>query len=461
SPFTDDEDRAIARFQADEEKAGNWAELAEGLPGRSVHQVKDRWTRVLRHGLWEKKSRRADSRGKAGGKIKHQLVAHEKLRGTSLSEATTAKARRLADESARAKSGVVVSGEATTSSVHRQAKQKIGTWTAEEHRLFLEGLERHGINWAEVATHVGSRTVVQIRSHAQRYRAKLGKLTFAELAKQMDANPPAASSLPCRTSGRKPKQVANFGDEIFASASNSFGWTPEEDERLTELVGGYGLGGIKWREIAAKMPGKGRDSTMCEYRWRHRLDTSVSRSPFTDDEDRAVTRFQADEEKAGNWAELAEGLPGRSVHQIKQRWTRVLSHGQREKKGRRADSRRKDGCKIKHQLVAHEKEKGGKRQWEEEDAFASTSKKTWKTAQEVQPGPTPASSVSARMADYGRVKRLKTSGDGVTIAELQRRNAELESEIERLRLENAHFRGRPAAGRDVSDRMTQQDLDRL
>ncbi|EJK54010.1 hypothetical protein THAOC_26441, partial [Thalassiosira oceanica] len=142
--------------------------------------------------------------------------------------------------------------EATSSA--RQVKQNIGNWTAEEHRLFLEGLERHGNNWVEVATHVGSRDVDQVRPHAKTYFVKLadGSLAqwaFAEVAKQKDASPPAATRT---TRGRTIKPVANF----FASASNSFGWTAEEDERLTELVGGYqyGSGTVNWREIAAKMP---------------------------------------------------------------------------------------------------------------------------------------------------------------------------------------------------------------
>ncbi|EJK55834.1 hypothetical protein THAOC_24385, partial [Thalassiosira oceanica] len=246
-------------------------------------------------------------------------------------------------------------GEATSSA--RQVKQNIGNWTAEEHRLFLEGLERHGNNWAEVATHVGSRTVDQIRSHAQKYFVKLAdgshaQWAFAEVAKQKDANPPAATRT---TRGRTLKPVAKFGE----SKSNSFGWSAEEDERLTELVGGYqyGSGTIKWREIAAKMPG--RDSTLCMSRWRDHLDTSYNKSPFTADEDHAIARFQADEEKAGNWAELAEDLPGgRTANQIKQRWTRVLSHRRWEKKGCRADSGGETGVNIKHQLVVHEKLRG-------------------------------------------------------------------------------------------------------
>ncbi|EJK69021.1 hypothetical protein THAOC_09764, partial [Thalassiosira oceanica] len=260
-------------------------------------------------------------------------------------------------------------GEATTSSARQATKKNIWTWTADEHRLFLEGLERHGKSWPEVAAHVGTRTVVQIRSHAHQYfkrlaNGSLAQWTFAEVAMQKDANPPSGEVR--RSSGRKPKPIANF----FASVQK-YEWTAEEDERLTELVGGYpyGSGEVKWKEIATKMPG--RDNAMCEKRWRIHLDTSYNLSPFTADEDRAIVRFQADEEKAGNWDELAEDLPGgRTANQIKQRWFKVLCHGRREKKGGKA------GGKITHQLVPHKKEKGVQRRQEEDDAVAGTSKKT-------------------------------------------------------------------------------------
>ena len=42
-PFTNEEDLAIFRFQADKDKAGKWAELAKSLPERTVGQVKERW----------------------------------------------------------------------------------------------------------------------------------------------------------------------------------------------------------------------------------------------------------------------------------------------------------------------------------------------------------------------------------------------------------------------------------
>lgn len=53
--------------------------------------------------------------------------------------------------------------------------ENTGRWTAEEHRLFLQGLEQHGKGWKKIASLIRSRTVVQIRTHAQKYFQKLAK----------------------------------------------------------------------------------------------------------------------------------------------------------------------------------------------------------------------------------------------------------------------------------------------
>jgi len=50
-----------------------------------------------------------------------------------------------------------------------------GRWTVEEHRLFLQGIEQYGEGWNEIGNLIQSRTVVQIRTHAQKYFKKLMK----------------------------------------------------------------------------------------------------------------------------------------------------------------------------------------------------------------------------------------------------------------------------------------------
>jgi SHAQKYF class myb-like DNA-binding protein len=51
--------------------------------------------------------------------------------------------------------------------------QTCGRWTQEEHQAFLEGLKDCGREWKKVAMRIPTRTSAQIRSHAQKYFAKL------------------------------------------------------------------------------------------------------------------------------------------------------------------------------------------------------------------------------------------------------------------------------------------------
>jgi len=73
---------------------------------------------------------------------------------------------------------VTMATAATAQSAGGQAGssgENTGRWTAEEHNLFLQGLELHGKGWKKIAGLIKSRTVVQIRTHAQKYFQKLAK----------------------------------------------------------------------------------------------------------------------------------------------------------------------------------------------------------------------------------------------------------------------------------------------
>eukprot|EP01032_Pedospumella_encystans_P014865 gene14865-17049_t len=55
-----------------------------------------------------------------------------------------------------------------------QADETTGRWTPEEHRLFLEGIMLYGKDWKKMQPLIKSRSLVQIRTHAQKVFKKIG-----------------------------------------------------------------------------------------------------------------------------------------------------------------------------------------------------------------------------------------------------------------------------------------------
>lgn len=67
-----------------------------------------------------------------------------------------------------------VKGKKTKKSIPR-GEENTGRWTKAEHAQFLDGLQRHGKEWKSIADMIKTRTVVQIRTHAQKYFQKIQK----------------------------------------------------------------------------------------------------------------------------------------------------------------------------------------------------------------------------------------------------------------------------------------------
>jgi len=51
----------------------------------------------------------------------------------------------------------------------------VGRWTKQEHATFVAALQEYGKSWKKIAEQVKTRTVIQTRTHAQKYYQKLEK----------------------------------------------------------------------------------------------------------------------------------------------------------------------------------------------------------------------------------------------------------------------------------------------
>ena len=104
-------------------------------------------------------------------------------------------------------------------------------------------------------------------------------------------------------------------------------WTGEEDRRLKELV--KTVGPRKWGVIATHF--KNRNAKQCHQRWHYVLKPTITREPWTEEEDQAILQYQI---QIGNkWSHIAKVLPGRTGYAIRNRYNflskRQLEEAQR------------------------------------------------------------------------------------------------------------------------------------
>ncbi len=96
-------------------------------------------------------------------------------------------------------------------------QEATGRWTREEHELFLEALKKYGKEWKKIAGAVQTRTIVQTRTHAQKFFQKVTKgQSGNDLYDDGDGTGNGGSARRTSSRTRKPTSVFSNGEDYFS-----------------------------------------------------------------------------------------------------------------------------------------------------------------------------------------------------------------------------------------------------
>lgn len=137
-------------------------------------------------------------------------------------------------------------------------------WTEEEHKKFLEALRLYGRAWRRIEEHVGTKTAVQIRSHAQKFFSKVVReSTSGEVneVKPIEIPPPRPKRKPMHPYPRKLSTPLKAVGHHARSTSPNSSTSDQENQSPTSVLSAGGSNIFALADSGSPNTGSSPDSS--------------------------------------------------------------------------------------------------------------------------------------------------------------------------------------------------------
>lgn len=125
-------------------------------------------------------------------------------------------------------------------------------------------------------------------------------------------------SLAVHFPGKTAQQIAGRWEKVLNPRLVKGSWKREEDEVILEFVAKNG--DKDWAKLASML--NGRTGKQCRERFKNHLDPTLSKDPWTSDEDDRLISLH--EQFGNSWTKLSAFFPGRTDNCIKNRWNSTI-----------------------------------------------------------------------------------------------------------------------------------------
>ncbi|KAL1224988.1 Protein REVEILLE 2 [Cardamine amara subsp. amara] len=117
-------------------------------------------------------------------------------------------------------------------------------WSEAEHEKFVEALKLYGRAWRRIEEHVGTKTAVQIRSHAQKFFTKVARDFGVSSEQSIEIPPPRPKRKPMHPYPRK-LVIPDAKEMAYAELTGAKLVQDEEDNRSpTSVLSAHGSDGL-------------------------------------------------------------------------------------------------------------------------------------------------------------------------------------------------------------------------